>query len=64
VNLAGKGESRLGNNGSILRWADPPPSGNSCDIAERSEIPFASLRQSALKLVEAGLLARLAKDMA
>jgi aminopeptidase-like protein len=34
------------------------------DVAERSGIPFASLRRSALRLVEAGLLAETHEDLA
>jgi aminopeptidase-like protein len=73
LNLAPKGEPQLGKRGLYpkvggaaaeqdqlaMLWVLNQSDGQSSllDIAHRSGIPFASLRRSALKLVEAGLLA-------
>jgi len=73
LNLAPKGEPQLGKRGLYPKMGGPgaeeeqlamlwvlnqSDGGNSLlDIAERSGIPFASLRRSARKLLEAGLLA-------
>jgi aminopeptidase-like protein len=73
LNLAPKGEPQLGKRGLYpkvggpaakqdqlaMLWVLNQSDGQNSllDIADRSGIPFASLRRSALKLVEAGLLA-------
>jgi aminopeptidase-like protein len=80
INLAPRGEPQLGRRGLypemggpaaeqeqlatlwVLNQADGRKS--LLDIAERSDIPFASLRLSALKLAEAGLLVETREDVA
>jgi aminopeptidase-like protein len=80
LNLAPKGEPQLGKRGlypkmggssaeeeqlAMLWVLNQSDGGNSLlDIAERSGIPFASLRRSAEKLLEAGLLAETREDVA
>jgi aminopeptidase-like protein len=80
LNLAPKGEPQLGKRGLYPKMGGPSAEeeqlamlwvlnqsdgGNSLlDIAERSGIPFASLRRSAGKLLEAGLLAETREDVA
>jgi aminopeptidase-like protein len=80
LNLAPKGEPQLGKRGLYPKMGGPSAEeeqlamlwvlnqsdgGNSLlDIAERSGIPFASLRRSAEKLLEAGLLAETREDVA
>jgi aminopeptidase-like protein len=80
VNLTPKGEPQLGKRGLYpkvggpaaeedrlaMLWVLNQSDGQKSllDIAERSGIPFASLRQSAMKLVEAGLLIEAKTDPA
>jgi aminopeptidase-like protein len=80
LNLAPKGEPQLGKRDLYPKMGGPSAEeeqlamlwvlnqsdgGNSLlDIAERSGIPFASLRRSAEKLLEAGLLAETREDVA
>jgi aminopeptidase-like protein len=80
LNLAPKGEPQLGKRGLYPKMGGPAAEeeqlamlwvlnqsdgGSSLlDVAERSGIPFASLRRSALRLVEAGLLAETHEDLA
>jgi aminopeptidase-like protein len=80
LNLAPKGEPQLGKRGLYpkvggaaaeqdqlaMLWVLNQSDGESSllDIADRSGLPFASLRRSALKLVEAGLLAEDREDVA
>jgi aminopeptidase-like protein len=80
LNLAPKGEPQLGKRDLYPKMGGPSAEeeqlamlwvlnqsdgGNSLlDIAERSGIPFASLRRSAGKLLEAGLLAETREDVA
>jgi aminopeptidase-like protein len=80
LNLAPKGEPQLGKRGLYPKMGGPAAEeeqlamlwvlnqsdgGRSLlDVAERSGIPFASLRRSALRLVEAGLLAETHEDLA
>jgi aminopeptidase-like protein len=79
LNLAPKGEPQLGKRGLYPKMGGPgaeeeqlamlwvlnqSDGGNSLlDTAERSGISFASLRSSARKLVEAGLLAETSEDV-
>jgi aminopeptidase-like protein len=79
VNLAPKGEPQLGKRGLYpqvggkaaeqeqlgMLWVLNQSDGKNSllDIADRSGIPFASLHGSALKLLEAGLLADASRDM-
>jgi aminopeptidase-like protein len=80
LNLAPKGEPQLGRRGlypkvggpaaeqdqlAILWVLNQSDGQNSLlDIADRSGIPYASLRRNAVKLVEAGLLAENRRDVA
>jgi aminopeptidase-like protein len=80
LNLAPKGEPQLGKRGLYpkvggpaaeqdqlaLLWVLNQSDGQNSllDIADRSGIPFASLRRSALRLLEAGLLAENRADLA
>jgi aminopeptidase-like protein len=79
VNLTPKGEPQLGRRGLYpqvggpaaereqlaMLWVLNQSDGRNSllDIAERSELPFASLRAAASRLVEAGLLAETREDL-
>jgi aminopeptidase-like protein len=80
LNLAPKGEPQLGKRGLYPKMGGPAAEeeqlamlwvlnqsdgGRSLlDVAERSGIPFASLRRAAVKLVDAGLLVETREDLA
>jgi aminopeptidase-like protein len=80
MNLAPKGEPQLGKKGLYPKVGGPAAEQDQLamlwvlnqsdgqhsllDIADRSGIPFASLRRSALKLLEAGLVAESRGDVA